>query len=67
MNRQLVFLPDGGNTVRNIRMRMSSQAEHVLDWFHVALRLTLMRPLELGVCGAGLHGRRDYGSEPAHL
>jgi hypothetical protein len=33
-------------------MRMSPQAEHVLDWFHVTMRLTVMRQLALGVSNA---------------
>jgi hypothetical protein len=28
MNQQLVFLSDGGDTVRDLKMRMSPQAEH---------------------------------------
>jgi hypothetical protein len=48
MNQQLVFLSDGGDTVRDLQMRMSPQAEHVLDWFHVTMRLTVMRQLALG-------------------
>jgi hypothetical protein len=31
---------------------MSPQAEHVLDWFHVTMRLTVMRQLALGVTNA---------------
>lgn len=52
MNQQVVFLSDGGDTVRDLQMRMSPQAEHVLDWFHVTMRLTVMRQLALGVTNA---------------
>ncbi|MGH7717052.1 MAG: ISKra4 family transposase, partial [Vulcanimicrobiaceae bacterium] len=52
MNQQLVFLSDGGDTVRELQMRMSPQAEHILDWFHVTMRLTLMRQLALGLTNA---------------
>jgi len=31
MNQPIVFLSDGGDTVRDLQMRMSPQAEHVLD------------------------------------
>ena len=48
----MVFLSDGGDTVRDLQMRMSPQAEHVLDWFHVTMRLTVMRQLALGVTNA---------------
>ena len=52
MNQHIVFLSDGGDTVRDLQMRMSPQAEHILDWFHVAMRLTLMRQLALGLTNA---------------
>ncbi len=52
MNQQVVFLSDGGDTVRDLQMRTNPQAEHVLDWFHVTTRLTVMRQLALGVSNA---------------
>ena len=52
MNQQVVFLSDGGDTVRDLQMRMSPQAEYVLDWFHVTMRLTLMRQLAIGLTNA---------------
>ncbi len=58
MNQQIVFLSDGGDTVRDLQMRMSPQAEHVLDWFHVTMRLTLMRQLAIGLANAA--------AQPAH-
>jgi hypothetical protein len=59
MNQQVVFLSDGGDTVRDLQMRMSPQAEHVLDWFHVTMRLTLMRQLAIGLTNAVLPVRSD--------
>ena len=52
MNQQIVFLSDGGDTVRDLQMRMSPQAEHILDWFHVSMRVRLMRQLALGLTNA---------------
>ncbi len=41
-NQQITFLSDGGDTVRELQMLLNPNAEHVLDWFHVAMRLTVM-------------------------
>ena len=38
-NQQLIFLSDGGDTVRRLQTHLSPEAEHVLDWFHVTMRL----------------------------
>ena len=39
MNQDITFLTDGGDTVRNLAAEMSPCAEHVLDWFHITMRL----------------------------
>jgi hypothetical protein len=41
-NQQLTFVTDGGDTVRALPAGLSPNAEHLLDWFHVAMRLTVM-------------------------
>jgi hypothetical protein len=43
MNQQLTFLSDGGDTVRDLQLYLNPQAEHLLDWFHLAMRLTVMQ------------------------
>ena len=43
LNQQLTFLSDGGDTVRNLQLSLNPQAEHLLDWFHVTMRLTVMQ------------------------
>jgi len=67
MNQQVVFLSDGSDTVRDLQMRMSPQAEHILDWFHVAMRVTLMRQLAIDLTNAQRHsdaeGETPIGSE----
>ena len=42
MNQEITFLTDGGDTVRNLATDMSPCAEHVLDWFHITMRLTVL-------------------------
>jgi hypothetical protein len=43
MNQQLTFLSDGGDTVRDLQLYLSPEAEHLLDWFHLSMRLTVMQ------------------------
>jgi hypothetical protein len=43
LNQQLTFLSDGGDTVRDLQLSLNPQAEHLLDWFHVTMRLTVMQ------------------------
>ena len=42
MNQEITFLTDGGDTVRNRAADMSPCAEHVLDRFHLTMRLTVL-------------------------
>ncbi len=47
-NQKLVFLTDGGESVRKLQRRISPEAEHVLDWFHIAMRLTVLGQMAKG-------------------
>ena len=57
MNQEITFLTDGGDTVRNLAADMSPCAEHVLDWFHLTMRLTV-----LGQYAKGLAHHADRGA-----
>src|SRR5215510_2957980 len=49
MNQQVTFRSDGGDTVRDLQLYLNPQAEHLLDWFHVAMRLTVMQQTAKGL------------------
>lgn len=49
MNQQVVFLSDGGDTVREMQNYLSPESEHLLDWFHITMRLTVMRQMLQGM------------------
>lgn len=49
LNQQIVFLSDGGDTVRNLQLYLNPEAEHLLDWFHVTMRLTVLRQIAKGL------------------
>jgi hypothetical protein len=42
MNQDITFLSDGNDTLRALQLEMSPQATHILDWFHVTMRLTVL-------------------------
>jgi len=49
MNQQVVFLSDGGDTVRDLQHYLSPESEHLLDWFHITMRLTVMGQMVKGM------------------
>jgi hypothetical protein len=49
MNQEITFLSDGDDTLRRLQLEMSPKAIHILDWFHLTMRLT-----GLGQFGKGL-------------
>lgn len=48
-NQQITFLSDGGDDVRNLPLYLSPEAEHFLDWFHITMRLTVLKQMARGV------------------
>jgi hypothetical protein len=49
MNQAITFLSDGNDTLRELQMEMSPTATHLLDWFHLSMKLRV-----LGQYGKGL-------------
>src|SRR5215467_16344614 len=49
MNQEITFLSDGNDTLRALQLEMSPKATHILDWFHLTMKLTV-----LGQFGKGL-------------
>jgi hypothetical protein len=49
MNQEITFLSDGDDTLRELQLEMSPMATHILDWFHLTMKLTV-----LGQFGKGL-------------
>lgn len=37
--QQITFLSDGGDTVRELPAFLHRRSEHILDWFHIAMRI----------------------------
>jgi len=48
-NQDVTFLTDGGEEVRALTELVTPEAEHVLNWFHIAMRLTVLEQYARGV------------------
>ena len=42
MNQEITFLSDGDDTLRELQLEMSPKATHILDWFHLTMKLTVL-------------------------
>src|ERR1700680_3519505 len=42
-NQQVVFVSDGGDSVRNLQAYLHPDSEHWLDWFHITMRITVLQ------------------------
>src|SRR5204863_9735730 len=49
MNQAITFLTDGGDTVRDLTEGHSPLTSHILDWFHITMRLTVLNQMANGV------------------
>jgi hypothetical protein len=52
-NQDITFLTDGGEEVRTLTERISPCSEHVLDWFHIGTRITVLGQFAKGVAQHG--------------
>ena len=42
-NQAVLFLSDGGDTVRNLQTSLHPSSTHISDWFHLAMKLTVLQ------------------------
>ena len=56
MNQDITFLSDGNDTLRALQLEMSPKATHILDWFHLTMKLTVLEQYGKGLvqCEAAL-------------
>ena len=48
-NQQITFLSDGADNLRALQFMMYPESEHVLDWVHVTMRLTVLGQFAKGM------------------
>jgi hypothetical protein len=51
--QQVTFLSDGGDTVRELPAFLHPHSEHILDWFHIAMRVEQLSQTARGFRGTG--------------
>src|SRR4051812_18578878 len=66
-NQQVEFLSDGGEDVRNVQLYLNPQAEHLLDWFHLTMRLTVLTQTARGLPERVGEGEDQYELRPGVL
>jgi len=42
-NQQVIFMSDGGEDVRRVQQYLHPSSEHLLDWFHITMRVTVLQ------------------------
>ena len=62
-NQQLTFFSDGGDTVRRLPEYLHPAAEHILDWFHLTMRITVLQQCARGLPMQTTKSIRDPAEE----
>ena len=58
-NQQIIFLSDGADNVRELQCMMYPESEHILDWFHITMRITVLNQFAKGL----IHSDPKSGKE----
>ena len=61
MNQEITFMTDGEDCIRSMTEFMSPCAEHVLYWFHLTMRITVLGQFAKGL--AGCHHDKEAAEE----
>jgi len=48
-NQAVTFFSDGGATLRKLTEYLHPEAEHILDWFHITMRITVLQQCAHGL------------------
>lgn len=48
-HQKMDFLSDGADNLRKLQTYLNAESTHILDWFHVTMRLTLLNQYVLGM------------------
>jgi hypothetical protein len=51
LGQPVTFFSDGEDTLRQLQMYVSPLSEHILDWFHIAMRVEQLSQTARGFCG----------------
>ncbi len=48
-HQKIDFLSDGADNLRNLQTYLNAESTHILDWFHITMRLTVLNQYVLGM------------------
>jgi hypothetical protein len=48
-HQKMDFLSDGADNLRNLQTYLNAEPTHILDWFHITMRLTVLNQYVLGM------------------
>jgi len=57
-NQAVTFVTDGGEDIRDLPLYLNPGSEHLLDWFHITMRLTVLHQMAKGPAAGDLLDRR---------
>jgi hypothetical protein len=52
LGQPVTFFSDGEDTLRQLPMYVSPQSEHIQDWFHITMKLTVINQMRKSLVGA---------------
>src|ERR1039458_9275272 len=52
LGQPVTFFSDGEDTLRQLQMYVSPLSEHILDWFHITMKLTVINQMRKSLVGA---------------
>jgi hypothetical protein len=52
------FFTDGAAVLRSLASYLSAEATHILDWFHLTMRLTVLHQYALGFAQVDAAGEK---------
>jgi hypothetical protein len=58
--QQITFLSDGGDTVRELPAFLHPRSEHILDWFHIGMRIEQLMQTARGVRSPATGVTKDF-------
>jgi hypothetical protein len=48
-HQQIEFFSDGADNLRNLQTYLNAESKHILDWFHITMKLTVLHQCALGL------------------
>lgn len=66
-NQNDIFLSDGGDSLKDLQLLLSYETEYVLDWFHLTMRLTVLKQTARGLPKQGVNLIEGQGEVLARL